>query len=85
MLHAMPLIWCGVLFILFAAYLAAEVWRPAAILSALLALALSIAGARPWIQTAIMGACWLLLRLILYLLSEQNKNQSDDNVSSDWW
>ncbi len=77
MLHAMPLIWCGVLLVLFMAYLVAEVRYPVAGTTVICALALSIAGARPWVQTAFLGVCWLLLRLILFL---RKNDQPDDET-----
>lgn len=76
MLHIMPLIWCGVLIILFAAHLAAG-FRPAASAAATIAaLAASVAGLRPWAQVALMGLSWLLMRLFACLRPDKEKESA---------
>lgn len=76
MLYIMPLVWCGVLIILFAAHLAANIQLTAASAATVAALAASIAGLRPWEQVALMGLCWLLLRLFAWLRQDKEKESA---------
>lgn len=71
MLHTMPLFWCAVLFLLFLAYLYAEIAISSAAWPSIAALALSIAGTPPWMQTLCLACGWLCIRLIRFVC---NKN-----------
>lgn len=63
MLEVMPLVWCGVLIVLFAAHLAAGFRLAAAFAAAASALAASIAGLQPWQQVLVLALIWIALRL----------------------
>lgn len=70
----MPLLWCGVLIILYFALIAAEFPLYSALTAAILALGLSVSGMAPWIQVLIFLVTAAILSLLQHALRKRCRN-----------